>query len=308
VDRLQDYQADMNALMRDLDNFYFAAKLQYSAELFSRSKILRDKYDIALLDPILTILESHSDHHPIVHDLYLPILELTKTKSEKAYNHLKQFLKDTPQHDALERQAILLYLINAVISRNIQGQKSAVEECFELYQLGINQSLFTVSGYFLPGTFANIINVGSYLKEFDWLKAFIKQWSPFLPPAEKDEIEAFALARIYFEEKQFGKVITLLQEVDFKNFNITLNVRVLLLRAYYEQKSPSYLMLDYANALYLYAYRSKSIGDALKESTLNFIKIFKALIGTKSLDALRNELHKKQKKVWRGYWRTCRNM
>jgi hypothetical protein len=296
-DRLQDYQSDMRSLMLDLDNFYFSAKLQYSAELFSRSKVLRDTYDIPLLNPILAILQTNVPIHPIIHDVYLPILHLTKEQSEKAYSQLKQFLIEKPEHDILERQAILLYLINFVISSNIQGKKSAVETCFELYALGLNQSLFIASGYFLPNTFTNIVNVGCYLKKYDWLKAFIRDWSPTLPPSEKEEIEAFALARIYYEEKQFDQVITLLQKVDFKNFNITLNVRVLLLRAYYEQKSPTNLMLDYSNAFYLYIYRSKNIGEALKENTLNFIKLFKALIGNKTPVLLLKELDKKHQKV-----------
>ena len=82
--------------------------------------------------------------------------------------------------------------------------------------------------------------------------------------------------------------------MSFKNFNITLNVRLLLLRAYYEQKTPDYLMADYNNALYLYVYRSKHIGTALQESVFQFVKMFRSMLSEKTKTQLLKELTTKR--------------
>lgn len=295
LDRIQDYQSEMLQLLEGLDNFYISAKLQYSAELYSRSMIRQEKYDAFLLSPILESLEMGRTTSPIIKELYLPTLELTQNQSEKAYNQLKQFLIEKPLHEPLERQAILIYLLNFTTSKLRKGENTMIQESFDLYQLGINQSLFTLTGCFLHSTFLNIVNTACHLKKYDWLKDFIKTWSNSLAPSEKEDTIHFSMARIYFEKKKFDEVISLLQKVNFRNINFTLNVRLLLIRAYYDGKAPIYVMTDYNNALYLYVYRSKNIGNALRESILIFVKMFRSLLSEKSKTQLLNELEKKRK-------------
>ena len=298
LDKLQDYQADMHQLLYDLDGFYMAAKLKYSAELYSRSTILQEQYDIQLLDDILILIENDNPTHAIVKDFYLPMLEMAKDQSELAFLKLKSFLINAYEHEPIERLSVLLYLLNFAISRSRNGNNLYVQESFDLFQIGLNQSLFIASGYFPIETFLNITNIGCHLQKYDWLKRFVNDWSTYLPPNEKEEMVSFALARIAFEEKDYDKVIILLQKVDFKNFSITLNVRLLLIRAYYEQRVPdNSLILDYSNALYLYIYRNKNMGSALKTSALNFVKIFRPLVNGKSKKLLLKELDKKQKTV-----------
>ena len=294
LDKILDYQTEMQQLLRSLDDFYASAKLLYSAELYSRSTIRQEAYTTTLLEPVLTLLETEATLHPITKDLYLSMLELTQNQSEKAYAQLKQFLIQKPKHDPLERQAVLIYLLNFAASRLRKGEADIIQEIFDLYQLGLNQSLFSVLGYFPTSTFSNIINTCCRLGKYEWGKTFIQKWAHLLPPNEKNEIVCFATARIHFEEKEFDKVIALLSKVTFKNFNITLNVRLLLLRAYYEQKTPDYLMADYNNALYLYVYRSKHIGTALQESVFQFVKMFRSMLSEKRKEQLLKELTTKR--------------
>ncbi len=297
LDKLQDYQADMYQLLYDLDGFYMAAKLKYSAELYSRSNILQEQYDIQLLNDILILIEKDNSTHPIVKDFYLPMLEMAKEQSEVAFLKLKSFLINVYEHEPIERLSVLLYLLNFAISRIRKGNNSYSQECFELFQIGLDQSLFIASGYFPTETFINIINIGCHLQKYDWLKKFIKNWSPYLIPSEKDDTTHFSSARIYFEEKKFDQVIPLLQKIPYKNILFNLNARLLLIRTYYEQKESVNLMLDYSNALYLYIYRNQTMGIALKASALNFVKVFRQLLNGKSKKLLFKELNNKKESV-----------
>jgi hypothetical protein len=295
LDRLQDYQDEMFQLLHDLDNFYMGAKLKYSTELYSRSSVLDEQYEIPLLEHILSFIDTGEKLNPIIKDLYLPLFELAKNDSEQAYNTLKSFLYESSTHEPIERLSILLYLLNSAVRRFQKGEEVMIRECFNLYQFGLDQSLFIANGYFSTGTFLNITNFGCHLKEYDWLRKFVKQWSLHLYPIDKDETIGFTMARIAFEEKQFKQVIELLRDIDFKNISFTLNVRLLLIRAYYEQREPTNLMLDYSNALYLYVYRNKKMGSSIQTRTINFVKVFRQLINGKSKKQLFNELEKKEK-------------
>jgi hypothetical protein len=297
-DKLQEYQDEMSQLMSELDSFYAATKLKYSAELFSRSTVLQDKYEIYLLDDIFLLLENNHSLHFIVGDLYLPILQLTRDQSLIAYSKLKDFLTQRIEHEPIERQAIILYLLNFNISRIRSGENEYIQECFDLYKIGLSQSLFIATGHFPTESFMNIVNFGCRLKEYTWLQGFVNQWSPYLLSSEMDDVKNFSLARIYFEEKSFELSLELLQRVTFKNFLINLNSRILLVRAFFEQKAEKYLILDHCNALYLYAYRSKVIGLKLKKDILNFVKVFRLIVNEKSTKkSLFKELDKKQKEI-----------
>lgn len=301
-DKLHDHQPEMAQLLYDLDSYYMAAKLKYSTELYSRSTILQDTYDIRLLNDILLLLESEMPIHPIVKGFYLPMLKLAKEQSDEAYTQLKTFLIKSTEHEPIERQAVLLYLLNFTVNRLRKGESSFIQEYFCLCEIGLDAALFIVSGNFPTETFLNIVNIGCRLEKYDWSKRFVADWSPYLLPTEKEDTKNVSFARIYFEDKQYNEVITLLRDMSFKNIIFNLNARILLLRAYYEQKHPHYFLLDFSNALYLYTYRNKSIGTDLKIGTLNFVKVFRQLINGKSKKQLFKELDNKKEPVICSDW------
>jgi hypothetical protein len=282
IDKLKDYQEQMHHLLDDLDNFYISTKLKYSAELQSRADILQENYKPRLLDEILTLVQVDDSINPIVRNLYFPLLELIKDKSEAAYEALKSFLIKDKAHDRSEKLAVLLYLLNFAAQGIRQGDERYHNECFDLAKIGLAQSLFTAAGYFPTGTFNNIVNFGSHLKHYQWTDKFIDDWSIHLKPDDRPFAVNLAKARISFELKNFDKTIELLALiVNHKNIAFSLNVRTLLARAYYEQKATESLQIHHCEALYLYVYRNKNMGDNLKESSLNFVKVLRFLINNK---------------------------
>ena len=222
------------------------------------------------------------------------MLDMAKKQSDTAYFKLKTFLMQSKGHNTPEKQAILLYLINFTAHQIRKGQKTFTEEYFDLAQFGLATSLFTVTGNFPAETFLNIVNVACHLKECEWVKKFVTECAPSLLSTEKEDTERFAWARIHFEEKRFDAVTTLLGKMFFKNKLLGVSARLLLLRSYYELKEPNNELVIHSNNLYLYAYRSKTIGENLKTSIINFVKIFRQLIAKKPKKQLFKELEDKK--------------
>ena len=302
IDRMQDYQAEMHKILNELDSFYISAKLRYNAELQSRTDILQETYTPRLLDEIGALAENDDTLDASIRSLYLPLLKLLKNKSEDAYRVLKSFIINNQVHESFERLSILMYLLNFAINQIRQGNNLYFDEYFELAQLGLDQSLFTTSGYFPTDTFMNIVNLSCHQKKYVWAKKFIATWSEYLDPVLELPTKNLAMARIYFEEKNYGKVIDLLQKIPNKPLTFNLNARVLLARAYYERKEPDDLILDYCQSLYLYAYRSKSIGADPKLSITNFVKIMRYLVNGKSKTDIYNELNKEKEPIMCRQW------
>jgi hypothetical protein len=275
IDKLKDYKPYISNLIDDLDSFYIATKFKYSSEIQSRIQILGEEYDVRLLNEVLLVAENDESLSPSIKNLYLPQIQLTKDKSENAFLILKDFLINTVDYDSIERLSILLYLLNFAIHRIGVGQESYIREYFDLANFGIEESIFTASDYFPNDTFLNIVNTGCQLKKYGWLDTFIEKYACHL---------------------KYENVIELLQKIPNKNIAFNLNYRILLARAYYECEEEQAL-LSYCEALYLYIYRTETIGDRLKIRAENFVHLLERLVKKRHKAKLINELNDKQNSI-----------
>ena len=103
-------------------------------------------------------------------------MKLIRDKSEASYAELKSFIQKEQGHERIEKLSVLLYLLNFAINKIRQGNNAYFDEFFDLTQIGINQTLFTASGYFPTDTFMNIVNLGSHLQKNEWVKKFVNDW------------------------------------------------------------------------------------------------------------------------------------
>jgi hypothetical protein len=306
IDRLHNYQAELEELMNDLDNFFIATKLKYSAESFSRSNIRQEFYDISFLEPVFELLKSSKKIDPIIEALYLPMLELSKNQLSSSYLKLKNFLLNKSDYNATERAAVLFYLLNYTTARLRKGDQSMIEESFELHQIGIKQSLFQVNGYFQDTIFLNIVNMACQLKELKWAKQFIITFIGSVKSSDseddnpsddenvmrpkKTQTHLMADARIAFEEKRYDDVLALINGVHYKNFNFKLNIWTLKLRAAYELEMDKEKLLTECNHFYKFATSNKEIGTSFKSSILIFIKLYRQIVNRKSKSNLIKQL------------------
>jgi hypothetical protein len=303
-DKTDDFQDQMQLLLTELDNFYISTKLKYSAELHSRTNLLQEEYTPRLLTEIMALAEKDDTLNPEIKALYRPLLMLIKDKSESAYFELKAFLIKNKPHDAHEKLSILVYLLNYTTYRMTKGDILTYRnEYFELSQIGLNQSLFTVAGYFPTRTFNNIVNVGIMEKGYKWTKKFIEEWSVHLSPSDALFAHNLALARLNFEEKNFQIAIDYLQKLEnHRNILFLVDIKSLLARAYYEQKIEQSRQNTHCDSFELQVRRVKRINENLRTSTLNFIKILRFLINDKPKSQIISALNKKDEIVMCHEW------
>jgi hypothetical protein len=309
-DKFENHEAYLVHLMNSLDNFYIRIKLKYSAEMQSRTNIVQEYYEPRLLNDILLLAEQDVTLNPIIKAFYLPLFQLVRDKSEAAFEKIKAFIIHNQAHDRIERMAALIYLLNVITFRARQLNEDYCKAYFELAEIGIAQSLFIATKYFPTSTFNNIVNAACRLEKYKWATNFIETQAVNLKPDDNKEITVnLAKARINYEKKDFSIVVDLLEKVSrHKKKAFSLQMRVLLIRTYYEQKSLDKVESE-GNNLELYLYRmlkDKRIAADLAESALNFIKILRLLINVAPKKKLLEMLDKNKKQIICHDWLTLK--
>lgn len=300
-EKMDNHQDHLKALLEQLDNFYISTKLRYTAELESRRNMLKEQYNPRFLTEILASIDGDDALNPIIKNLYLPLLNLIKDKSEAAYFELKAFMAKNPAYDQQEKLAVVLYLLNFTAQQIAKGNPAYNNEYFDVAQIGLNQALFTANGCFPTTTFNNIVNVVVHLKKYAWAKNFIRDWSIYLTPQDRLIASNLAGARVHFEEKNFDAATDLLREITkHKDVHYALQIRILMARIFYEQKQKRDFQNSHCDNLELYIRRNIK-NEGLKESTLNFVKILRLLITEKTKKQVLKKLEKQEPTTLR-YW------
>ena len=150
--------------MCQLDDFYTAAKLKYSSEIYSGSRILDEaEPDISPID------ESAFSDRSLYHQIYTLTLEMIQKQSTDSYYALKTLF--LTQYTALcqdDQFTILTYLINFTSYVIKKGDDSFITESFELLKFGVERQHFIIDGVFDPNHFLNTVEAASRSKYFGW--------------------------------------------------------------------------------------------------------------------------------------------
>jgi hypothetical protein len=285
IDPLKNYQPQMQFLLDELDNFYICNKLKYLAELRSRTTILQESYNQRLLNEIENLVEKDAALNPLLKKLYLPLLALTKDQSVVAYGQLKALFMQNDLPNRRERLIVLMYLLNFAAVGQKKEPEIYYQEYFDLANIGLQESLFTSSGYFPAATFTNIANTAIYLKKYPWAKSFTNKWMKKLNPKEEPITSNYALARLHFENREFESALNLLNKhkiTNYKNSHLSIHFRLLTARVNYDLPTPmpEVSQNSYCSTCEMYIIRNVQ-RETIRKSLLNFFKILRFLITRK---------------------------
>ncbi len=232
-------RSNIEEISSSLDSFYIGEKLRLITDAESRKSLKAREYEIAFTDTILQLAQSsvaEKDHLPHI-DIYLQIYQLlSNSNADESYFRLKELIKENahlfPQEVAIEE----LYgaAQNYCVKKINSGDRSFLNELFELFKLQIEQSLLLSDGRLSPWYFRNIIVVALRLGEYDWVEDFINRFKDDLPESHKENAVTYNMAQLYFYQKKYNKVLEQLRFVEYDDMSYNLNSKVMLMLTYYE--------------------------------------------------------------------------
>lgn len=263
----------------ELDRFYYLQKLKHYCDALGYQSFLSKRPEIALPPGFTARLEEPELlESPLLRSYYLVSRMLANPEDERHFFELKAlFFRRQASFSPQDRQALYIHLKNYCIHKKINAGFSAFfAELFELFKKGMQAGLLLKEGLLDPQDYKNIITVGLYVREFDWVEAFIQENTQRLPEAYQENALAYNLAKVFFHKKQYDKVIGQLREVEYKSLVYALGGKLMLLKTYFELGE--FLALDsLIDSFRIYLRRKKEISREVRQQYLNVLRFVKRL-------------------------------
>ncbi|MCB9285354.1 MAG: hypothetical protein H6563_14890 [Lewinellaceae bacterium] len=284
---LEENDNDMELAERaqhHLDQFFMLSKLRLASLQVSRKGYLAGSSPIRFLETLLE--EKERAQLPIVGQLYHRLVGLLANGfEESAFEEAKTlFFQEVPNLKFRDRRALFQALLNiSVRVSNEQGTAANHLRTWDLYQQGLrSQAAFMENGELSETTFTNIVINGAVIGEFEKAEQFIRDYVSRLAPEIRENAVELGLAYLHYHQKDYDKVIGLLQNVVYTSVSYAVRGRSLLLRTYFDQATgrplvfsdPFYSLLE---AFYRYVRRNKELSPERKETYLNFVSFTKSL-------------------------------
>jgi len=298
--RLMEYEikrterSNFEELSTNLDYFYIAEKLRILLGILSRQSVSSYDYVVHFRQELLQAVKSNPTQYetiPPVSLYYQICLTYLEPEEEDHYYKLRELLEKYthlfPVSEALNQ--FYASAQNYCVRKLNQGNQKFLKEYLELYKDMIRKDILVVDDVLSPWDFRNIIVVALRLGELAWAEQFISQFKDKLPSEMRDNAVSFNLAQLYFYQKNYEKVISLLQKVEYEDFTYNLNSKAMLLSAYYELQEiePLHSLFD---SFRTYLNRHKDIPASRRQSYSDLIKYTKKL--TKLIPGDKQKLEK----------------
>lgn len=262
-----------------LDCYYYGEKLKNYCEALAYGNVIALKSQINLDQQFLDFLaNSPFINESSIKTYYLVVKMLLAPNDESFFQnlktHLKSFGDNFPQP---ELKSLYIYLINYCIDTKINnGRSDFFNELFDIFKVVIENEIMFSNGILAPQDYKNIITVGLHIQEFEWTEKFIQEYTNRLPKESQDNDLSYNLAKVYFHQEEYEKVIEQLRAVEYKNLSYTMGGRLMLLKTYYELKELDALesLLD---SYGIYLRRNKLISRNVKQQLMNGIRFTRKL-------------------------------
>ncbi len=260
--------------LANLDNFFIAAKLNYSCEINSIAHLNQHAaVDNWMIDYIVKLYPQKIKIHPYLNIYYL-IFQLLKNSKEEVYFDLKnEFIHNRQVFNAENQLILLTVLLNFITKKVREGNLAFSKDAFELYKIGIEEKISIINNEIGAVPFFNIINVACRLDEIDWAEKFLATYSIYLNSKNKMEIQKLARSIIYFEKRQYDKVLIQLRDIVFKNIFYETRARALIIKSLIEQGVSKSIIQSECDAFSQSLRRNELLADNPLTAYKNFVRL-----------------------------------
>ena len=234
--QLRSANKNLLETLSSLDTFYLITKLRYCAAMLHYQAFLSLEGDVALINEILThCRQGKYDHVPLLQAYYSIVMSLIEPDVEAHFEQLKQLIfsqRDTFVIDTM--RDLFAFAINYCINRINYGKAAYQKQIFELYKQALDVEILLNNGELSPWDYKNIVTIGLRNKDYQWTGRFIEKYKTKLSKIERNNAYTFNQARYFFATKKYGKVLQLLQTVEYNDIFYLLDSKTTLMKTYYE--------------------------------------------------------------------------
>lgn len=261
-----------------MNMYLIASKLRLACLMESHKMVSNADYDAPFLALILKYIEEHDILQTPTIGLYYYCYKSLNAGTESDFRAFRETLKrEEKTIPTEERTTFLLLAINYCIKQLNSGDQRYIHEALELYRTGLDTKILLLDGHLSRFAYKNIVALALKLREFEWVAYFIDTYAPLLKDEHRETNRNYNLARLYFTKKEFDKAMPILAQIDPNDLLLKLDIRVLLLKMYFEMEE--YKALDNLMTSFriLLTRKKKAIGYH-HQHYLNMLRYFRKMI------------------------------
>jgi tetratricopeptide (TPR) repeat protein len=192
-----------------------------------------------------------------------------------------------PRHDAFDLYTGTLNSFGRFAQRT---KADLLEDIFAIYQSMIESVVRPTGRGLNRSHFKNIVLLGSRLKKFEWVEAFLQEGAAWLDGEGHAATIDYNQGVLYFYNRQYTKAERFLNRVmaDLKDVFYAYDARLYLLMCFYETND-TVGMESLLHSFRMLLERNDRIAEQHKGYYLAFIKVFRKALGTPPNDQQRME-------------------
>jgi len=254
---------DIEKTMIDVDKFFCAVKLRYSANMMTRELNYSANYRIALLPEILKEIRKPEYRKNQLFRIYELAIDLFYDEKDETYDELEKLVREYLYLGGKsEKHAILNFLLTHAGKRLAEGRERYRQKSFDAYVYQIENDLILEDGCILTQHFLNIMYLGEYTQ--------------YLNDDVRENTGLLAKAYLFFTKKEYKNSLRILMQIKGREFTYPLNVRTLSIQCYYELRDSELIIME-CNNFNRYINRNDDMAKNVKKTVKDFIRFVRLL-------------------------------
>ena len=299
VELKRSEKSNVEEIINNLDYFFLAEKMKWYSTALSRGKLMSHEYKLLFIDEIIEHIKKYKyEQNPAILVYSHVLLTQIEPENVEHYYSLRTVLNQKGSHFSKNEQYELYSAsLNYCILKMNQGKQDFWAEFHNIIKdMLARDILFHESklGELNPWLFKNIVQNALRLGEYTWTEKFIKDYQYRLPADLRENAVSYNLAQVYFYKKDYDKVISILQFIEYDDLTYNLGSKAMLIAIYYERDEFEAL-LSLTETFKTYLNRHKDINTKMRVNYLNYIlfvrRLTKIMPGdSKAVEFLRKEI------------------
>ncbi len=273
--RMESYQ--LQEISDNLDLTFIIKRLQHSCLLLSHQAVVKQDYQLGLLRKTMDYVENHESVRVPAVMMYYYCNKILLDKNEEDFLIFKAILSDNSDIFT-EKEARDLYFsaINFSVKNLNEGKSEYAKIGLDLHREMMQKKLLLENNIISRFAYRNIVSMGIFIKEYDWVEEFIQEYTPHLEIAYKESMSSLSLGRLHYERGELGKAMMLLQKADYTDLLLNLAAKTILMKIYCESDEFD-LLSSHLAAMKAFIHRHKNTLGYHSQNYSNIINYTKKL-------------------------------
>jgi hypothetical protein len=277
-ERSQASEEALQKLSLALDQYFILLKLKAACSALTMHKLFPSSHS----DPLLPVLVAHIETQqlyqvPAIGLFYAAYQLLAGDDAEQAFAKLKTLLPQSTHIFADEDgRALHRIALNHCIRQINLGDRRYLSEAFDLYADGLENGTLRENESLSPWTYKNIAAAGLRTGQLEWVAHFIEAYREKVPSEFREVFYHYNLAELALARGEFSTIVRHLRDLSFKDPFMTLNARVLQIKAHYELSE--FKLIEYLLPNLKALLRRRALQSYHRENYRKFVHYLGALL------------------------------